>query len=154
MLNPAALDQAWIAGHIPHHGRMCLLDRVQEWDEQRIDCRADSHRAADHPLCAFGRLGAACGIEYAAQAMAVHGALLAPRGGARAGFLVSVRGARLHVARLDDIDAELCVEATCVSRGENTVVYRFSVSAGGRALLDGQAAVVLDADPLKSGARR
>ncbi len=130
---------------------MCLLDRVEAWDEQRIRCRANSHRAADNPLRAYGRLGAACGIEYAAQAMAVHGALLAPldSAGARVGYLVSVRGARLHVPRLDDIAADLLVEAACITRSESNVLYQFSVSAAGRLLLDGRAAVVLDADALK-----
>ena len=78
MLNQTGLDRAWIASHIPHQGSMCLLDYVEAWDRERIRCRASSHRAADNPLRAYGRLGAACGIEYAAQAMAVHGALLAP----------------------------------------------------------------------------
>ncbi len=130
---------------------MCLLDRVEAWDEQRIRCRASSHRAADNPLRAYGRLGSACGIEYAAQAMAVHGALMATPDSARAraGYLVSVRGARLHVPRLDDIAADLLVEAACISRSESNVLYQFSVSAAGRLLLDGRAAVVLDADALK-----
>jgi predicted hotdog family 3-hydroxylacyl-ACP dehydratase len=142
------LDHAWIARHIPHQGSMCLLDCVEAWDRQRIQCRASSHRAADNPLRAYGRLGAACGIEYAAQAMAVHGALLAPPDGtgARVGYLVSVRGTQLHVARLDDITADLLVEATCITRSENNILYQFSVSAAGRQLLDGRAAVVLDAD--------
>ena len=126
---------------------MCLLDSVEAWDQQHIQCRASSHRAADNPLRAYGRLGAACGIEYAAQAMAVHGALLAPpdNTGARAGYLVSARGTHLRVPRLDDIAADLLVEATCVTRSESNVLYRFNVSAGGRLLLDGRAAVVLDA---------
>ena len=129
---------------------MCLLDYVEAWDEQRIQCRASSHRAADNPLRAYGRLGAVCGIEYAAQAMAVHGALLAPpdSGSARVGYLVSVRGTRLHVPRLDDIAADLLVEATCISRSDNNILYQFSVSAAGRLLLDGRAAVVLDVDAL------
>ncbi len=129
---------------------MCLLDQVEAWDRQRIQCRADSHRAADNPLRAYGRLGAACGIEYAAQAMAVHGALLAPPdcSNARAGFLVSVRETRLQVLRLDDIAADLLVEATCIARSENNILYQFSVSAAGRLLLDGRAAVVLDAGAL------
>jgi predicted hotdog family 3-hydroxylacyl-ACP dehydratase len=71
------LDRAWIEGHIPHKGRMCLLEDVIGWDAERISCRSGTHRAADHPLRAHGRLGIACGIEYAAQAMAVHGALVA-----------------------------------------------------------------------------
>lgn len=77
MLNPAQPDHAWIAAHIPHQGDMCLLDRVVKWDEQRIQCQAGSHRLGDNPLRSRDRLSAACGIEYAAQAMAVHGALLA-----------------------------------------------------------------------------
>ena len=144
------LDHAWIARHIPHQGRMCLLDGVEAWDQQRIRCRASSHRAADNPLRAYGRLGAACGIEYAAQAMAVHGALLAPPESscARVGYLVSARGTRLQVSRLDDIAADLLVEAACITQSGNTILYQFSVSAAGRLLLDGRAAVVLNADPI------
>ena len=150
MLNKVELDRAWIARHIPHQGSMCLLDHVESWDAQGIRCRAGSHRAADNPLRAHGRLGAACGIEYAAQAMAVHGALLAPPGStsARVGYLVSVRGVQLHVARLDDIVADLLVEATCVTRSENNILYQFSISAAGHLLLDGRAAVILNADIL------
>ncbi|MDP2695243.1 MAG: 3-hydroxylacyl-ACP dehydratase, partial [Gallionella sp.] len=100
---------------------------------------------------AYGRLGAACGIEYAAQAMAVHGALLAPpdsSSSARIGYLVSVRGTQLHVPRLDDIAADLLVQAICITRSESNILYRFSVSAAGRLLLHGRAAVVLNADAL------
>jgi predicted hotdog family 3-hydroxylacyl-ACP dehydratase len=71
------LDRAWIESRIPHHGPMCLLDEVIGWDTERITCISGSHRSADNPLRARGRLGIACGIEYAAQAMAVHGALVA-----------------------------------------------------------------------------
>jgi predicted hotdog family 3-hydroxylacyl-ACP dehydratase len=127
---------------------MCLLDCVETWDQQCIQCRASSHRAIDNPLRAYGRLGAACGIEYAAQAMAVHGALLAPPASTRArlGYLVSVRGTKLHVPRLDDIAGDLRVEATCITRSENNILYRFSISAAERTLLEGRAAVVLNAD--------
>ncbi len=147
MLNPAVLDRAWIMRHIPHQGSMCLLDQVESWDERGIRCRAVSHCAVDNPLRAHGRLGAACGIEYAAQAMAVHGALLAPPEGAgsRAGYLVSARGVQLHVPRLDDITDDLLVEAICVSRSQNNILYQFSINAAGRRLLEGRAAVVLDA---------
>ena len=146
MLNQTGLDHAWIARHIPHQGSMCLLDYVEAWDRQRIQYRASSHRAADNPLRAYGRLGAACGIEYAAQAMAVHGALLAPPDSrsARFGYLVSVRGTQLHVPRLDDIAADLLVQAACITRSENNILYQFGVSAAGRLLLDGRAAVVLE----------
>jgi predicted hotdog family 3-hydroxylacyl-ACP dehydratase len=144
------LDHAWLLAHLPHQGSMCLLDAVTEWDGQRIRCTASSHRHADNPLRAHDHLGAACGIEYAAQAMAAHGALLAAADGApRAGYLASVRGVDLHVAQLDDIAADLDVEAERLSGDDNTILYGFRVSAAGRELLSGRAAVVLDADKLE-----
>ena len=132
---------------------MCLLDCVETWNEQRIQCRATSHRALDNPLRANDRLGAACGIEYAAQAMAVHGALLAPPDSisARVGYLVSVRGTTLHVPRLDDIAADLEVEADCITRSENNILYQFNIRAAGILLLDGRATVVVNADLITSG---
>jgi predicted hotdog family 3-hydroxylacyl-ACP dehydratase len=151
MLNQTEHNHAWIAAHIPHQGSMCLLDCVEAWDQQQIRCRANSHRAADNPLRSNERLGAACGIEYAAQAMAVHGALLAASDSKRAGFLVSARGTKLHVHRLDDIAADLQVDAACISRDKNNILYQFSVSAAGQLLLEGRAAVVLDADSLMKG---
>ncbi len=143
------LDRDWLLGHIPHQGSMCLLERIDAWDSQHIRCTASSHRAPDNPLRGHGRLGAACGIEYAAQAMAAHGGLLAAADSApRSGYLTSVRGIELHVARLDDIEADLSIEAERLSGDDNLVLYGFSVTAGERILLNGRAIVVLDAAKL------
>ncbi len=147
-------DHAWIAARIPHQGSMCLLDHVESWNEERLVCIATSHTSVDNPLRGHGRLGVAAGIEYAAQAMAVHGALLAsvlPQSetAARpaAGFLASVRGASMHVARLDDIGAALQIEAVCIHREGNSILYQFTVRAqgSGQPLLDGRAAVIVNA---------
>jgi predicted hotdog family 3-hydroxylacyl-ACP dehydratase len=144
---PLDLGRAWLLGHLPHQGSMCLLDAVTDWDAQHIRCTASSHRAPDNPLRAHDRLGAACGIEYAAQAMAAHGALLAAADSApRAGYLASVRGVDLHVARLDDIAADLDIEAERLSGDDNVILYGFRVSAAERLLLSGRATVMLDAD--------
>ncbi len=149
---PASLQQPGIAARIPHQGRMCLLDQVVAWDAERIHCRASSHRAPDHPLRAHGRLGIACGIEYAAQAMAVHGALMAESAGVatdmpRAGYLAAVRGVRLHAWRLDDVVDDLAVQAQRLMGDDNHIVYAFEVQAAGqgRPLIGGRATVVLDA---------
>lgn len=144
------LDRAWIAARIPHQGSMCLLDRVVEWSPERIRCTASSHRSPDNPLRDAGRLGAACGIEYAAQAMAVHGALLADQQGApRQGFLASARGVELKADRLDDVAADLDIVAERLSGDGNNVLYGFEVSAAGAVLLTGRAAVILDAEAMK-----
>ena len=144
------LDHAWLLAHIPHQGSMCLLDTITDWDAQRICCTASSHRDADNPLRAHGRLGVACGIEYAAQAMAAHGALLASsEQPPRAGYLASVRSVDFRVARLDDLGADLAIEAERLSGDDNTILYGFRIHAAGREVLNGRAAVILDADKLK-----
>ena len=162
MLNgPQTLDRDAIARRIPHQGTMCLLDAVLDWDHEHIRCRAGSHRSPDHPLRAHGRLGAACGVEYAAQAMAVHGALVgeSTQGHAgdappRAGYLAGMRGVTLHVDRLDTVDGPLSVNAQRITGDDNTVLYSFEVQAGERPLLSGRAIVVLDAAGLSAAPAR
>jgi predicted hotdog family 3-hydroxylacyl-ACP dehydratase len=144
------LKRDWIVAHIPHQGSMCLLDAVIEWSPERIRCASASHRSPDNPLRAEGRLGAACGIEYAAQTMAVHGALIAGDDAPpRQGFLASVRGVEMNVARLDDIATDLDIEAERLSGDDNNILYRFEVRGGDRVLLSGRAAVILNAEALK-----
>jgi predicted hotdog family 3-hydroxylacyl-ACP dehydratase len=141
------LDRAAIAARIPHQGSMCLLDAVLDWSPETIRCRAVSHRALDNPLRAEGRLGVACGIEYAAQAMAVHGALIAGNGTRpRQGYLASVRSVELLVSRLDDFSEDLELFAERLSGDDNNVLYQFTVRAAGRDLLRGRAAVILDSE--------
>jgi predicted hotdog family 3-hydroxylacyl-ACP dehydratase len=108
---------------------MCLLDEVLEWDEVRAQCRSSTHRSADNPLRAHGRLGASCGIEYAAQTMAVHGALIAERAGTAAprGFLASVRNVDLRVWRLDEIESDLIASVVRITGDEGTALYEFSL---------------------------
>lgn len=158
MLNsPPALDRDGIIRRIPHQGSMCLLDAVLAWDSERIRCETRSHLDPHHPLRAHGRLGAACGVEYAAQAMAVHGALVAENqssgGGAPppAGYLASMRGVTLHVDRLDTVAGPLTVNAERLSGDANTVLYSFTLQAGTQPLLSGRAAVVLDATAIAPG---
>jgi predicted hotdog family 3-hydroxylacyl-ACP dehydratase len=158
---PPQLDRDWIAARIPHAGSMCLLDRVADWNETWIRCESASHLDADHPLRAHGRLPALSAIEYAAQAMAVHGALIhgagdpaqgsshppsgEPPAKPRVGYLASVRKVAVHTARLDAWPAPLNIEATRVSGDASLVLYDFAVSAGQQRLVSGRAAVVLDA---------
>ena len=143
------LTRGWIEAHIPHRERMCLLDEVVHWDDNGIRCSSGTHRDPHHPLRLGTRLNAACGIEYAAQTMALHGALCAQAaggpGGSRAGFLASLRDVRLFVARLDDIAADLLCEATRIAGDSGSALYDFLVSAEQRPLLSGRATVILNA---------
>jgi predicted hotdog family 3-hydroxylacyl-ACP dehydratase len=153
---PSTLQHDDIACRIPHQGSMCLLDSVSTWDAHHIVCHANNHRAPDHPLRAHGRLGAACGVEYAAQAMAVHGTLVAQSQAGesaehtppRAGYLASVRSVTLSVDRLDTVTGPLTIRADRLTGDDNTILYSFSLQAGDQELLAGRAVVVLDASAL------
>ena len=80
---------------------MCLLDRVEAWDRQRLSCSAISHLASDNPLRRRGRLAGLCGAEYGLQAAAVHGGLLAGEGAAPPGYLAALRHVAILAPRLD-----------------------------------------------------
>ncbi|MDE2079762.1 MAG: hydroxymyristoyl-ACP dehydratase [Burkholderiales bacterium] len=148
-MNPATLDHAGIAARIPHAGAMCLLDRLLAWDAAHIVCGALSHRDPAHPLRSPAGLLAPCGIEYAAQAMALHGTLsAAPGTPPTPGFLASVRGVRLLRPRLDDVEGELQVRAERIAGDAGQALYGFSLrSAAGALLLEGRATVILNALP-------
>lgn len=152
---PATLDHAGIARRIPHQGRMCLLERLVSWSAQEIHCAAVSHARHDNPLRTASGLLSPCAIEYAAQAMALHGALLAPpEAGPTPGYLASVRNVRLAVPRLDGIAGALQVRAERLAGQARQVLYRFEVSdERGVLLVDGRATVVLDT-PLATASRR
>lgn len=131
---------------VPHAGAMCLLHEVTGWDAERIFARAINHNDADNPLRHGSHLPALCAIEYAAQAMAIHGALMAKEGAApRIGFIGSVRDVRLHVEHLDGISAPLEIEAVKQLADENHSLYELRVTAAGQELMSGRAAVFLQA---------
>jgi predicted hotdog family 3-hydroxylacyl-ACP dehydratase len=139
------LTAAQIADLIPHSGTMCLLDGVVRWDAKRIVCLSRSHHAADNPMRAAGKLTALCGIEYAMQAMAVHGGLVGNIDGRpRAGYLASLRDVACRSDRLD-LAGDLLVEVEHIAGDAAHVTYRFDLRVGEVQVLSGRALVVLDA---------
>lgn len=139
------IGQEQIATMIPHAGEMCLLDEVLHWDEPFIRCLSRRYAGPNNPMRrADGTLGAACGIEIAAQAMAIHGRLSAPADGAVSiGYLASLRDVRLSVVLLDAEPGDLLVEAERLMGDASSASYRFSLTRGGTELLSGRATVLL-----------
>lgn len=129
---------------IPHDGAMCLLERVIDSDASRIICGAISHRNPENPLREQNRLRSVVGIEYAAQAMAVHGALLeASADRPRAGFLGAVNDVAFFTSYLDGYAGEIIVEAERLVGSETGMLYQFELRHADVILLRGRAAVVL-----------
>ena len=138
------IEREEILTMIPHAGSMCLLDAVLAWDEVAVRCLSRRYRDRDNPLRrADGVLGAACGIELAAQAMAVHGRLIAAETGPPPrGYLASLRDVKLRTGRLDPVEGDLTVDATRLMGDAQGAAYRFVLTVRGTELLSGQATVL------------
>lgn len=139
-----------MAGLIPHQGAMCLLDKVEHWDAHHIVCRATSHRRRDNPLRDSSGLRALCAIEYGAQAIAAHAALLGrPRGrGAEAGALAAVRDLTTTLSHLDAIPGALTIRADVRLVHEQGRIYDVTVSGQDRTLLSGRLTVMTSPEAL------
>jgi len=130
---------------LPHAGRMCLIDELIEWDAERIVCRTRSHLATDNPLRGIAGIDAVHAIEYGAQAIGLHGGLLAQAAGApsRGGMLVSVRDVALHRERLDDTSAPLIIEAGRLLADDRNLLYAFSLKLDQEPVASGRAAIIM-----------
>ena len=130
---------------VPHAGDMCLLDGVVAFDDHTIHAISTSHTAVAHPLRGVNGLHAVHLAEYGAQATAVHGALRAKAQGAtqpRPGMLVSLRGVKLAVERIDSLDGRLDVFAECLLADDAGAQYTFRIEHEGREIASGRAAVI------------
>jgi predicted hotdog family 3-hydroxylacyl-ACP dehydratase len=143
------LNHADIAKLIPHSANMCLLEQLLAYTADEIEVLACEHTHADHPLREAGRLFSTCLIEYAAQAMALHGALLAGAGFSPApGFIASVRNVQFHTLELDAAAAPMRICAQRLAGSEREVLYAFEVcDAHQTPLAQGRATVVLKLAP-------
>jgi len=154
------MDHGMIATLIPHGGEMCLLDELLSWDADGVLCVSRRYQNADNPLRnKNGTLGMACGIELAAQAMALHGRLAAGRlaagrlaaGGLTAGtetrpgggVLASVRDVRFGAATLDAGLGDLTIAAERLLGDSAGASYHFSLTCDDTEILSGRATVLL-----------
>lgn len=132
---------------LPHAPPMVLLDSIIEHSDEHIICQADSHLEADNPLRCDGQLSIYAGIEYAAQAMAVHTRLQAQTGGApRKGIIAVASKLKAHAMWLDDTEQPLSVRADIIAQTSDSTLCAFVISADNRLLLQGQLTAMLMAD--------
>ncbi len=130
---------------IPHDGAMCLLDGVEHWDDEGICCWSESHLDQGNPLRGLNGLPALHALEYGAQAMAVHGGLLAQKRGEQRlpdGYLVAIRNARFYAEFLDASSTKLQVEARRLLAESGNIIYSIDVSAAGESIAQARATVM------------
>ena len=126
---------------LPHAGEMVLLDRIVSWDEAGALCVTNAHLRPGNPLRCGDRLPTICGVEFALQAAAVHGAM---RGGKkRRAYVALLRDVDWTVERLDDSTlGQLQVAAHLVGETEGGVIYDLHIGgAAGDTLLTGRAVI-------------
>ena len=148
-MTPTTLDRAALGAWIPHRGPMCLLERMSAWSASAIECIAVNHRDPRHPLRSASGLLASAAIEYAAQAMALHGALAptpratAPRPGSRQRARRPPRARRpRRPAGRNSRRAVVRAERQAADAGR--ILYAFRVLHDGCEIASGRIAVVLD----------
>lgn len=136
------LLKADIARLVPHAGSMMLLDQVIGHDQQTIHCRAQLLPDDQHPLVRNGALPATALAEYGAQAMAVHGGLLAEPGTPpRPGRLVALGQLALSIDALAH-PSTLDIHARCLSGDRAGQIYEFEIVDGDKSLARGRATIM------------
>ena len=124
---------------------MCLLDGVESWDSSGIVCVATSHRARHNPLRNNDRLHSICGLEYAAQAMAVHVGLTSPPQNISStiGYLGGVRELQIGTSRLDTYSDPLRIYGDLVLSQGHNFMYYFNIQCNNEPLLSGRASIFI-----------
>ena len=130
-------DRAQIERLVPHAGAMCLIDAVTDWDNTRIACTSEQP-GATHPLARDGGVPAIAAAEYAAQATALHGALLDGAQRPRAGMLAKLIDVKLHGPRFPAGGGELVVRAEVLGRLSVGCMYSFEVADAHNAIASGR----------------
>jgi predicted hotdog family 3-hydroxylacyl-ACP dehydratase len=133
-----------IAQLLPQSGAMIMIDAIVEVDAAHIVCTTLRHHARDNPLRQDGVLRALAGIEFAAQAMALHGAVCrTPPAALSFGRVASVRDVEVARERLDEVDGPLIVRCTLDSAAGTIRAYRFELASGAVAVLSGWLVVTM-----------
>lgn len=133
-----------ICSLIPHSEDMCLLDSVEFWDDDKIICLSNSHLLENNPLRRDEKLSSIHVLEYAAQAMAVHGGLHDREQGKQMteGYLAALRNVNVNLCELDCLKSKLHIEANKILSQGGNMIYTFTVSSEEVQLASGRATVV------------
>ena len=132
------LNRAQIAALIPHGNAMCMLDEVVSWSAEQIHCRSCDFANSDNPLFENGQLETVLLLEYAAQAAAVHAALLqSTLGESRPAYIGAVKNVELLKPVSDNYTA-IEIEAHCLLNNSSGAIYEVVAQQHGDILIRGR----------------
>ena len=134
------MNKKEICEQLPHDGAMCLLDMVVSANDTEMICSASSHMDPENPLRINGKLFSVAGVEYAAQAVALHGRLrdVDIKFPPIIGFLASIRNLKIKHNYLDEHDDMLIIKAVQNTLIDDAVIYDFQLSCKDDVILSGR----------------
>ena len=135
------LDQHAIEQRLPHAGKMSLLQSVTHADINCLTAKTKSHLDADNPLRIAGEIASINGVEYAAQAMAIHGSLLSDK--PQAGYIATVRNIVLDIPFLPQSNSYLVIEVEQLMSDTNGFTYQFQIHCQEQSIISGKITVFL-----------
>lgn len=129
---------------IPHAGDMCLWEQVLACSDTTITCSTTTHLKDNHPLHANGTLSHINLVEYGAQAIAIHGGLLAlnqnllnqnhEQAPAKVGYIASIK--KIQFFQQDfTAEPDIFVLAELVTSDENARLYQFEIQTAEKSTL-------------------
>lgn len=132
---------------LPHAGATVMLDSVTAWDAASILCSSRAHLDPANPLRRGGRLSAVCGLEFAMQAAAAHGALRSGGVAQRPGYVARLRDVSLAAPFLDEPGFGTLAVAARLQRDEGSgMIYDLALHAeDGTALVTATAIISVTA---------
>jgi len=145
------LNSRQICDLIPHADDMCLLDTIVSWDKSQLVAETLSHTKTNNPLRCGDSLNSIHGIEYAAQAMAVHSALLKIEKNSqdktkKGGYIATVRNVQIQSEYLYSPSSgllPLIISVQVLIQDKQGYTYQFSVTQNNQHLLSGKITIFL-----------
>jgi predicted hotdog family 3-hydroxylacyl-ACP dehydratase len=130
-----------IEQRLPHAGKMSLLNKIIIVDKYTLTAQAKNHLEPHNPLSIKGKINSINGIEYAAQAMALHGSLLSAK--VSVGYIASIRNIELKSPFFPKINEPLQIHVVKLMGNKTGFTYQFDVQCQQIELISGKITVFL-----------
>lgn len=150
------LSKSALCQLLPHADSMCLIDQVMSWDNNNLTAQSKSHLSPDNPLSKDGSISSIIGVEYAAQTMAIHAALLYSQNShlkqkKSGGYLATIRNIKIdsdflysaQAAPQNSHQQALIISVTLLMSDIQGYSYTFTISSNHLELLSGQLTLFL-----------
>ena len=139
------IDQQAIGKILPHAGSMILLEQITSASADTLYASTQSHLDKSNPLLLNKQLNSINGIEYAAQAMAIHAHLIADttQKQPQSGYLATVRNTTIDHPYLSQSKSELIIKVIRIMADQKGFSYNFQIYDNEQSYISGRITIIL-----------